>query len=254
MVQRPSVHRIETCAVHPVCLGFGKQVQRPAGFLAKGGDGGGPELGRDLIGYVAAESVDAAAYPELHCLCHSLMHLRGAVVELGDIGPVVFDHRAAERVAVVPLCGLLRDPRVVGSGVVGHPVEHDLHPKRVGLLHEGVEVFERAELRIDRAVVLDGVVGAEGALAAEFADRIDRHQPDNVHSQLAQAGEVSRGGAEGALRGELAGVELIDNALGDEGVVCRRGCRLIASGNKRHNQAGNCQDVFSHWLQYFSIV
>ena len=59
--------------------------------------------------------------------------------------------------------------------MVGNPVDDDLHSEGMGLFHKFVKVFQRAEFRIDGAVVPDGIVGAETALAALHSDRVERH-------------------------------------------------------------------------------
>ena len=56
---------------------------------------------------------------------------------------------------------MLSYPGVVTSGVVGNPVEYDLHSEFVSLLDGSLELFECAKLGIERSVVFHGVVTSE---------------------------------------------------------------------------------------------
>ena len=67
-----------------------------------------------------------------------------------------------------------------------------------------------AELGVDAEVVLDGIRAAEPALAVLLADRVHRHEPDDVDAEVADARQVRLGGAEGALGREVALVDLVD--------------------------------------------
>ena len=92
----------------------------------------------------------------------------------------------------------------------------------MGLLHEFVKVFQGAEFRIHGAVVPDGIVGAEAALAAFHADRIERHYPHYVHSRVLEDGKFLCGGVESPLRGELTYIQLIYGTLRKSAVAVVR--------------------------------
>ena len=252
VVQFPGIGGGKAGIVQPGLLALGEEVQRPRVFFPECRQNLRPEILRDLIGHVAAESVHAALQPEVHALPHLGAHLGAAVVELGDVGPVVFDDRISLCVTNIPFRGLLRHPRMVRRGVVGHPVQDDLEPLRVCRGEEVVEVGERAEFRVDVAVVPDGVIGAQGALAALLPDGIGRHDPEDVHAQLLQQGQVAFRRGESAFRRELADVEFIDEPVARPGVgdVLLRG--PLRAGDRQHAQGQYRKQSFHlvcHWAK-----
>ena len=218
MVQLPGVGRVEAGLVQPGLLAFGKEVE-VAVFAAELADNVGPEVLRHQRGHVAAEAVDSAVEPEAHALLHLGAHLGVVVVELGDVGPVIFDYGPALLVAHIPRRVLLRHPGVVGRGVVRDPVYDEPESEFVRLREEGVEVRERAEFGVDVAVVAYGVIGAERALAVELAYGVGRHDPENVDSEFLEYGQPFGRGGEGSLGGHLSDVEFIDH-----------GAALVAGG------------------------
>ncbi len=125
---------------------------------------------------------------------------------------------------------MLFDQHVVPGRVVGHPVQDDVQTQLVGGLHEVLQVVQRAELRVDAVVVLDGVGAAQAALAVPLADGMDRHQPEDVHTQFFEPRQVRLGGPKRALRRELPRVDLIDG---------RRSCSTLGAGCAPQEWAGN---------------
>ena len=113
MMETPGIHSVEPCPVHPVLLSLCEEEQRTSRLLAKSGDGRGPEVFRYEEGHIAAEAVHSPCYPKAHCVQHSLTHALAAIVEFGDIGPVVFDDGVARLIPVVPLGRFLGNPGVV---------------------------------------------------------------------------------------------------------------------------------------------
>jgi hypothetical protein len=96
--------------------------------------------------------------------------------------------------------------------VVGHEVDDHAEPQLVSPGEEGVEVRERAEQRVDVAVVADVV--ARVALRR----RVERREPERVHSQVREvlqtggdARQVPDAVAVGV--GPRAGIDLIDDGV-----------------------------------------
>ena len=112
-------------------------------------------------------------------------------------------------VALVPL-GMLLHERVVPRGVVGDPVEDDVQPEPVRGGDEVLEVGERAELGVDAEVVAHGVGTAEDALAVLGADRVDRHEPDDVGAERLDPRQLYLRRGERPLGGELPEVDLVE--------------------------------------------
>jgi hypothetical protein len=96
--------------------------------------------------------------------------------------------------------------------VVGDDVDDDLQPHLVRAGDEGVGVGQRAEPRIDVAVVLDVVPGVLLGAAVEGGE------PDGVDAELGQVGQVrgdARQVADRRMRGgEGARVDLVDDGVG----------------------------------------
>ena len=107
---------------------------------------------------------------------------------------------------------MLRGEDGVWRGVVIHDVDDAAHPARVYLVHEVPEILERAVLGVHGAIVADGVGAAERALAGLLAQRVDGHQPDDVHAQGLYAVKVGYEGAEGTLLSVVAD----ENGIHDE--------------------------------------
>ena len=93
--------------------------------------------------------------------------------------------------------------------MVGHPVENDAETESVSLCHEIVEILECTELRVCFTIVLYGVVRTERTLAAVHSDRIDRHEPYDVHSEFSKAWKFLLCCCECALRSVLTHVHFI---------------------------------------------
>ena len=73
-----------------------------------------------------------------------------------------------------------------------------------------LKVGEIAIFRIDRAVVADGVIAAQRALALLLADRIDRHDPEDIDAHTPQARKVGLKGSERPLGRVLPDIDFID--------------------------------------------
>ena len=219
MMELPCISAVEACVVQPLLLAFCQEIKRTGIILPRPADHSGPEVSGDLESHVAAEAVDAAVQPEPHALLHLGAHVGAAIVELCDVGPVIFDHGlSGDGITHVPVRILPFHPRMVGRGVVRDPVQDHLEPHPVGRLQEMVEVLEGTELGIGVAVVLYGVIGPEGPLPPLFPDGIDGHQPDDVDAELLEHREFPFRRGEGAFFRCLAGIEFIDNRIAITGL------------------------------------
>lgn len=104
------------------------------------------------------------------------------------------------------------EPLVLVRGVVGDDVHDDLDAGLMRGAGELVEVVHGAELRVDVAVVVH-IVAAVGELG-----RVEGAQPDGIHAQLLQvgdllghAGDIAEAGTGSVLEGTR--VDLIDHGL-----------------------------------------
>ena len=101
----------------------------------------------------------------------------------------------------------------VRRGVVIHHVDDALHAPGVDGVHQMDEILPRAVLRVDAAVVLNGVGAAQGALAALHADGMDGHEPDDVRAQAAQAVQIALQRPEGAILRVVADKDAVDHLM-----------------------------------------
>jgi hypothetical protein len=106
----------------------------------------------------------------------------------------------------------LEEPGVQARGVVRDPVEEDTHPAPVRLLDEPVDVLERAEHGIHRAVVGDVVP------VVRHRRGVDRGQPEGVDSEPLQVLEPRDDPAQvtdavAGRIGEGAGVDLVEDRV-----------------------------------------
>ena len=233
VVQLPRIRGVERPVVQ--CGGFALGEQVDAGvLLPQCGQRLLPEVDGYLARHVAAESVDAAVEPETHGGRHCCTHVRVAVVELGDVRPVVLHDGVAQRVTYIPVGRALLDPAGIGRGVVGHPVQDYAQPESVGFGQEPVEILQRAEFGVDGFVAGDGVVRAEGSLALLDADGVDGHQPDDVHAQFSEPGQVACGRRQRPFGGVLAHVHFVDDRVVTPVGVGGRLLRPVAAGNQYH--------------------
>ena len=75
------------------------------------------------------------------------------------------------------------------------------------------EIAACAELGVEIAVVDDGIVTAERALACEFADRLNGHNPNDIDAQFFQGGQLCLCRGESTFGCKLAGVQFVDSGI-----------------------------------------
>ena len=95
----------------------------------------------------------------------------------------------AVRVARIPF-GMAFDQRIIPCGVVGDPIDDHFHAHALRGVHEGLEVLQCAKLGVDAEIIFDRIGAAQRAFALFFANRVDRHQPENIHAQIFDPGQV----------------------------------------------------------------
>jgi len=220
-VERPRVRQVEAGIVHRRLGGLGQHEHR---FDRLDGiDCGLPEIERHLMRDVAAKAVDVVlAHPVLHRVDHLRAHLLILIVKVDDIRPV-------RRVAIEKGIGepavdgtfrvvfrMLLDPRVIPGGVVGHPVDDDVHAPGVDRVDERAELRLAAVLGVDPSVVAHGVGRAEGTdvgLGTLLPNRMDGHEPERGNAHGLQFIEPIDGAAEGPFRGEVGNKDFVDDRI-----------------------------------------
>ncbi len=236
--------------------------QRP---FSQGGPAGqrlGQVLGQ-AVGHVHAEAVDAAIGPEpdrgqevlpdlaVGPVQVRLGHGEQVQVPLPVAGPGP-DRFAADRFPVrrrlrpvragpvaenVPVPGgrslrggqRLPEPQVPARGVVRHDVDDDLDPGGMQPRGHLVEVRERAQARVDIAVVVDVVA------AVDQGRGVKRAQPDRIDPQRGQVRDARDDPPQVADPvpvgvGEAARIDLVDDGAAPPVGVCRAAVGLPNDG------------------------
>ena len=233
VVELPGVARIEGAVVVVRLLGLGQHehlrldvLQRPAHTA--------PEGGRHLHRHVTTEAIDVVVpHPEGHRILHGGIEsilLSALPIQLGHIDPIGARGRLDAAVFVEQVVtqtnGIAGPDRVEGR-VVGDPVDDDLHAVVMGGSDEGIEVLPGSVIRVECFVVLNTVGAPEGtaarlhqvvvlvlpALPVHLADRMHRHEPDDVHAQLLDAGEVGSSAPKVTLGAVLPDIHFIDHGI-----------------------------------------
>ena len=75
-------------------------------------------------------------------------------------------------------------PRMISTGVIGHPVDQYLHFLFVYFFYQGFPVIQGAVLRIDPGIISHCIVAAQCSFPVFFTDRIDRHKPDGLYAHF----------------------------------------------------------------------
>ena len=164
-----------------------------------------PEVSRHFACYVATETIDTdRVHPPMHGFEHLITHVLVVVVQFGDVGPIVLYHQVTQAVAVMP--SVILGPLAIRRRVVGYPVEDDLKALLVSRCQEMLEVLACTKLRVDSAIIDDRVVAAECTFAGDDADRLARHDPDDVDTVLTQGGQQCLRCSKSTFRGRLTGV------------------------------------------------
>ena len=167
--------------------------------------------------HIHAEAVDLVLVdPVNHVLTLCLHHGRIAVVQFRHIGPIGWIVVVVSAVGdfarfgiLVVKVGAFGHPRVVPRGVVGDPVDDELEALLVGGLDEVAKIFLCPKLGINPSVILDGVIGAKHTFAVLHPDRLNGHQPKDVHPHFTQTGQVRLKGRKRTLGGVLTDVDLV---------------------------------------------
>ena len=178
----PAVDQWHSGIVVVGALAFGQKQQLAVGDSFEVVHCGLPKHKRNIVRRIKAESVNThLKHPVLHLVNHCQLECGVGEVQVGDILPVGSGgmHYYARRIGGVPL-GVLRDPRMVPGGVVGHPIDNDGHFAVVGLGDQGFEVLQSSEFGVDGSVVRHTVGRSDGLDLPHFKDG---HQPNSVDIQ-----------------------------------------------------------------------
>ena len=79
---------------------------------------------------------------------------------------------------------MLRYQVVIPGTVIRHPVEDYFQAQRMGFINESPKTTLVTKLRIYGKIVFHGVGTAELTFAMFLANRMDRHQPEDLRAQL----------------------------------------------------------------------
>jgi len=103
---------------------------------------------------------------------------------------------------------------MIPGGVIGHPVENQVHAQAVGRPEPGTrKSVQGAKVRIDSFVVTDCIITAQRPFAFHDADGVDRHQPKNIDPHFLEAAQLGQGRSQRPLWGKLAHVQFINDSI-----------------------------------------
>ena len=195
-----------------MAVGLVVEIRQRLTGLAAGIVGEARILAR-AVNDIDAKAVDAAVEPEAQHVMHGRDHLRVAPVEVRLLGqkqvqvvllgvfvpgpgaagtqrgaPVVrlIAPDVPVALGVVPRAARLDEPGVLVGGVVGHKVQQHANAAGMRFGDQPVDIDQRAEQRVDIAVVTDVVAGIGHRRAK------DRRQPQGVDAQLLQVIEMAQ--------------------------------------------------------------
>ena len=191
-----------------------------------------PKWGRDLHGHIATESINAeVGHPKRHGIRHcSVQPIFHAAfpIQLGDVPPICAQWRleVAEAVQEIILSVFLR-PHAVKRAVVRHPIQNDPHAKVMGGCRQGTYVFMCSIVWVDRVVILDAVGTSKGAtsrfddeivlvlspLSVHVPDGVNGHQPQNVHAERFQPGQIGNERRNRAFWRVLTQVDFVNGGI-----------------------------------------
>ena len=191
-----------------------------------------PKRGRHFHGHIATEPIDAAVgHPKGHGIRHRsvqpIFHT-AFPIQLGDVPPVRTQRRleVAEAVEKVVLAVFFR-PHAVKRAVVRHPIQNDPHAEVMGGCRQGTHVIVRAIVGVDRAVILDAVRASKGAtsrfddevvlvfspLSVHVPNGVNGHQPQNVHAERLQSGQIWNERFNRAFWRVLTQIDFVDGGI-----------------------------------------
>lgn len=97
--------------------------------------------------------------------------------------------------------------------MVGNPVEYHLHAETVSFLDDILELIDCAEFRIERSVILHGIITAKLTFSAILRNRVNGHEPEYVDSKLLQTLKLTFKLLHSAALGVLAQIDFINHCI-----------------------------------------
>ena len=118
-------------------------------------------------------------------------------------------------------------PNAIKRAVVGHPVQNHTHAQVMGRGRQCTQIIVGAVIWIHRVVILDAVRASQrtasglddvivlvfSAFAVHLSNRVNRHQPQNVHPEVFQSGQVWDERLDRALWRVLTQVDFVDRGI-----------------------------------------
>ena len=147
----------------------------------------------------------------MHGFEHLIAHVLVLIVQLGDVSPIVLNHQITQTVPIMP--AFVLGPLTIRRCMVGNPVEDYLEAHLVCLAQKMFKVRARTELRVDGAVVNDGIVTAQRVLTRNDTNRLTWHHPNDINAVLFEGRQQTLCCSKRAFRCGLTGVQLLDGRV-----------------------------------------
>ena len=110
--------------------------------------------------------------------------------------------------------GMLRNQHIVGGGMVGHPINDDVHPQVVGFAHHAFEIVHRAVIGIKSAVVLHGIMATQRTFSIDFPNGVNGHEPNNFDTHIVQPLQLSFDSLKVTGGRKLSDVHFVNSGVG----------------------------------------
>ncbi len=176
---------------------------------------GFPEISRDKSRYITTVAVYIGfAHPKLQRIDHLSPKFFILVIQVRHIAPIgSFGHlQISQRIQIVVVFVILR-PHVIECGVVGYPIQNDLHIQFVSLVDQTFQVFHSSEFGINGLVILHRIITTLSAFSVYLTDGMNRHQPHDFNAHIFKSRQVFRKCIQRTFRCMLPDVCFVDRSV-----------------------------------------
>src|SRR6187401_1747783 len=152
-----------------------------------------------------------------HVINDLTTHFRVVEIQFSDIRPApgftgFFIDRIADFTFLVFIIKIrmFSNPWMVPTRMMRYPIDDDVHTECMRGIHQLFEIIKVAEEGIQRAEVRNGVVASQSTFSFFDTDRMDRHEPQDIHTHFFEPGQMMPEGFKGAFRSVLPDIDFIN--------------------------------------------
>ncbi len=108
---------------------------------------------------------------------------------------------------------MLFQPIMICTGMVRYPVDDHFQTQIMGFLHQCFPIIQCAVFRIDSGIIAHSIITAECTFSIHFADGINGHEPQSLHTHFLQTIQMLAESSECAFRCILTNIHFVHIAL-----------------------------------------